>query len=73
VTVGVVRQDRLVHPGRVLVVAALDSPNALLLPVLLMIAGVAVLALIGHFAFRRESEKRHEERDAIVEVVTSER
>lgn len=61
------------HSGRVLVSAALDSPNALLLPVLLMIAGVAVLALIGHFAFRRESEETDDQsRDSIVEVVTSE-
>jgi hypothetical protein len=63
-----------VHFGRALAGAALDSPNALLLPVVFMIAGVAVLALIGHFAFRRESEKTDEHtRDSVVEVVTSDK
>jgi hypothetical protein len=58
--------------GRVLLSAASDLPNVLLVPVLLMIAGVGLLALIGHFAFRRESEERPEARiDPVVEVVTS--
>ncbi|HZZ98296.1 MAG TPA: hypothetical protein VFE19_14830 [Jatrophihabitantaceae bacterium] len=45
--------------GREVELAALGSPSSTILwPIALMVAGVAVLALIGHFVFRRESHVR---------------
>jgi hypothetical protein len=45
--------------GRDVELVALNSSDSTILwPLLLMIAGVTVLALIGHFAFRRDSRIR---------------